>query len=119
MKHAALIHGCLAALLLHSARGAETPENFDATTDSVGWKHNGFETPVINSSRRRNAGGVAGIRPNALALSPNGNGWVTSGLTPELVVLDPPREVSPTDEDAREQPNDHRGGDFLAILNGP
>src|ERR1700677_1569195 len=90
MKHAALIHGCLAALLLHSARGAETPENFDATTDSVGWKTNGFETPVNQFlTPTGTLVELPGIRPNALALSPNGKWLVTSGLTPELVVLDP------------------------------
>ena len=64
--------------------------DFDATTEIVGHNTNGLETPV--NQLVTPAGTqveLPGIRPNALALSPNGKLLVTSGLTHELIVVDP------------------------------
>ncbi|MFZ1072044.1 MAG: phosphoesterase [Verrucomicrobiia bacterium] len=64
--------------------------DFDATTGTVGWKMNGLATPV--NQLVTPAGTqvqLPDIRPNALALSPNGEILVTAGLTHELIVVDP------------------------------
>src|ERR1017187_7886731 len=77
--------GCLLALLA-SARA----ENFDATTQTVGRAINGLATPA--NQLVTPAGTLVelpGVRPNALALSPDGKLLVTAGLTHELVVVDP------------------------------
>ena len=64
--------------------------DFDATTKAVGRTTNGFETPV---NQLVTPAGIqvelAGIRPNALALSPDGKILVTAGLTHELVAVEP------------------------------
>jgi YVTN family beta-propeller protein len=65
-------------------------ENFDATTETVGRNTNGFETPV--NQLVTPAGTLVelpGIRPNALALSPDGQRLVTAGLTQRLIVINP------------------------------
>ena len=71
---------------------AGTPDaaDFDATTNAVGWIDGGFETPV--NQLVTPAGTqveLPGIRPNALALSPDAKLLVTAGLTHELVVMEP------------------------------
>ena len=68
-------------------------EDFAATTAAVGWTTNGLVTPV--NQLVTPAGThveLPGIRPNALALSPDDRLLVTSGLEPELVVVDPATE---------------------------
>ena len=64
--------------------------DFEATTDPVGRGTNGLETPV---NQLVTPAGILvelpGIRPNALALSPDGRRLVTAGLTRKLVVIDP------------------------------
>jgi YVTN family beta-propeller protein len=64
--------------------------DFDATTEVVGRNPNGLETPV---NQFVTPVGVQvelpGIRPNALALSPDGKRLVTAGLTQNLIVVDP------------------------------
>ncbi len=78
--------------ILHVARAADASTDFAATTETVGWKLNGFETPV--NQLLTPAGTLIqlpGMRPNALALSPDGRLLVTSGLKRELLVLDPTR----------------------------
>jgi len=65
-------------------------QDFDATTETVGHGTNGVVTPV--NQRLTPAGTqleLPGLRPEALALSPNGKLLVTSGLTHELLVLNP------------------------------
>jgi len=65
-------------------------EDFDATTETVGHRANGLVTPV--NQLVTPAGiqvGLPHIRPNALALSPDGKILVTAGLTRELVVINP------------------------------
>ncbi len=65
------------------------PEDFDATTAVVGRRAGGLETP--DNQWVTPAGTLVelpGVRPNALALSPDGRWLVTSGLKPELLVLD-------------------------------
>jgi DNA-binding beta-propeller fold protein YncE len=64
--------------------------DFDATTETVGRATNGFVTPV---NQRITPAGIfvelPGMRPNALALSPDGKLLVTAGLTHELVAVNP------------------------------
>jgi DNA-binding beta-propeller fold protein YncE len=84
------IHCLLVAFALTAARAAALLENFDATTEVVGRNASGFETPV--NQLVTPAGTLIelpGLRPLALALSPDGNLLVTAGLTHEVVVVDP------------------------------
>jgi YVTN family beta-propeller protein len=70
--------------------GPLSADEFEATTRTVGRGANGLETPV--NQLVAPAGTVVelpGMRPQALALSPDGKLLVTAGLTHELVVLDP------------------------------
>jgi YVTN family beta-propeller protein len=63
---------------------------FASTTNAVGRTANGLETPV--NQRVTPAGlqvELPGMRPQALALSPDGRLLVTAGLTRELAGLDP------------------------------
>ena len=65
-------------------------DDFGVTTETVGRSANGLVTPV--NQLVTPAGTqveLPGIRPNALALSPDGKLLVTAGLTHELVVVDP------------------------------
>src|ERR1035441_4987053 len=90
MNNKIFIRGLLAMLISHTLQAADSPGNFDATSASVGWQTNGLETPV---NQRITPAGIfvelPRMRPNALALSPDGKLLVTSGLTRELVVVDP------------------------------
>ena len=65
-------------------------DDFDATTETVGPATNGLETPV---NQLVTPAGIQvelpRVRPNALALSPDGKILVTAGLTHELIVVDP------------------------------
>ena len=67
-------HFCLSILLfLNQAWGADWAANYDATTEAVGCDTNGFETPV--NQHLTPAGTLVelpGVRPQALALSPDG-----------------------------------------------
>jgi len=84
------IHGLLVVFALTTARTAASLENFDATTEVVGRNASGFETPV--NQLVTPAGTLIelpGMRPLALALSPDGKLLVTAGLTHEVVVVDP------------------------------
>lgn len=71
-------------------RAADSPHDFGATTAIVGQGTNGLETPV---NQLVTPAGIfvelPGVRPNALALSPDGRLLVTSGQTHELLVADP------------------------------
>ncbi len=65
-------------------------QDFDATTQAVGHIANGLATPV--NQLVTPAGTqvpLEGMRPNALALSPDGRLLVTSGLKDELIAVDP------------------------------
>jgi DNA-binding beta-propeller fold protein YncE len=67
-------------------------DGFDATTETVGPTPNGLVTPVNQLVTPAGTQvGLPGIRPNALALSPDGKILVTAGLTNvmKLVVVDP------------------------------
>jgi YVTN family beta-propeller protein len=91
MKRALFAFCFLAVLTLNLARGADSPKSpFDATTATVGYSGKSAETPV---NQLLTPAGIRvplpGRRPNALALSPNGKLLVTSGLTNELLALDP------------------------------
>ena len=65
-------------------------DDFDANTATVGRTAAGLVTPV---NQLVTPAGIQvdlpGMRPQALALSPNGRLLVTAGLTHELLVLDP------------------------------
>ncbi len=90
MKLKICIHCLLAAFALTAAQAAALLENFDATTEVVGHSTNGLETPVnqlVTPAGTRIE--LPGLRPLALALSPDGKLLVTAGLTHELVVVDP------------------------------
>ena len=81
--------GCwlLAFLIFNSARAAE---NFDATAAAVGRGANGLVTPA--NQLVTPAGTLVelpGMRPQALALSPDGKILLTAGLTHELVIVRP------------------------------
>jgi YVTN family beta-propeller protein len=84
------IHCLLVAFALTTARAADPLENFDTTTEVVGRNASGFETPV--NQLVTPAGTLIelpGMRPQALALSPDGNLLVTAGTTRELVAIEP------------------------------
>ncbi len=79
----------LAAALLAGAP-LVSAEDFDATMETVGRQPNSLVTPV--NQRLTPAGTtleLPGLRPQALALSPDGRLLVTSGITPELVLVNP------------------------------
>jgi YVTN family beta-propeller protein len=81
---------CLLAATFTTANAADPSDDFNATTDPVGRGINGFVTPVNQFVTP--AGTLIelpGIRPLALALSPDGRLLVTAGLTHKLVVIDP------------------------------
>jgi DNA-binding beta-propeller fold protein YncE len=65
-------------------------DDFDATTETVGPGANGLITPV---NQRVTPAGIQielpRVRPNALALSPDGKLLVTAGLTRELIAVNP------------------------------
>jgi len=65
-------------------------DDFDTTTQTVGPAANGVMTPV---NQLLTPAGIqvplTRVRPNALALSPDGKILVTAGLTHELIVVDP------------------------------
>ena len=93
-------------LVFGTARAAEPADNFDATTETVGRSARGLVTPANQFVTAAGTSvGLPGIRPNALALSPDGKLLVTSGLTRELVVVAPAdgkilqRVAFPSDED--------------------
>jgi len=69
--------------------GAAT-DNFDATDTIVGMGTNGLQPPVNQLVTPAGMNfELPGVRPNALALSPDDRLLVTSGLTNVLFVLDP------------------------------
>ncbi len=90
MKLKIIIFGIAAILILNAATAAKAQNLFDATAEIVGHETNGLETPV---NQLVTPAGVfvplPGMRPNALALSPDGKLLVTSGLKQELIALDP------------------------------
>ncbi len=89
-KRATLFFCILTVFVLSEAQAAEPLESLVTTTEIVGWTTNGFETPV--NQRLTPAGTLVqlpGVRPNALALSPDSRLLVTSGLKRELLVMDP------------------------------
>ena len=90
MKYSVFVRCSLALLISHRALAADLPNDFDATTETVGHNTNGLETPV---NQLVTPAGIfvelPRVRPNALALSPDAKLLVTSGMTRELLVVDP------------------------------
>jgi DNA-binding beta-propeller fold protein YncE len=82
--------GLLAVISFNFSGAHVFAGDFDATTETVGRATNGFVTPV---NQRVTPAGIfvelPGMRPNALALSPDGKLLITAGLTHELVAIDP------------------------------
>lgn len=78
----------VAALLFLAVRALAS--DFAATTETVGRHPDGLETPV---NQLVTPAGIQvdlrGVRPNALALSPDGEILITAGLNPELIIVDP------------------------------
>jgi YVTN family beta-propeller protein len=73
-----------------AVRAADSPPDFGSTTEAVGWVTNGYENPVNQLvSPAGTLIELQGTRPNALALSPDAQLLVTSGLKGDLIVLDP------------------------------
>jgi YVTN family beta-propeller protein len=90
MKFFAQVFFPATLFMLAQAGGADLTENFDATTEIVGRSAHGLVTPA--SQLVTPAGTqleLPGMRPQALALSPDGKMLVTAGLTHELVVVNP------------------------------
>jgi YVTN family beta-propeller protein len=82
--------GSLLPLLANGLAAAEAVETFNATAETVGRRNDRLETPV--NQRVTPAGKLIelpGMRPNALALSPDRELLVTSGLKSELLVVAP------------------------------
>jgi DNA-binding beta-propeller fold protein YncE len=80
----------LGCCVLFNALSPANAQELDATTNIVGRNANGIETPA--NQILTPAGTfveLPGVRPNALALSPDGKLLVTAGLTGELLVADP------------------------------
>ena len=77
-------------MVLLGCSGNIFASDFDATTQAVGHIKGGLETPVnqvvtpVGTQVE-----LPGMRPNALALSPDNKCLVTSGLKAELVIIDP------------------------------
>ena len=71
-------------------RADDLSKDFGATTEIVGHETNGLETPINQLvTPVGTLVELPGVRPNALALSPNGRLLVTSGMQPDLVVVSP------------------------------
>jgi YVTN family beta-propeller protein len=85
-----IVFGSLIGFSFTGWTGQSNTGDFDTTTNIVGHSTSGLETPV--NQLVTPAGTqveLPGIRPNALALSPDGRLLVTSGLKEELLVVDP------------------------------
>ncbi|MEJ0088485.1 MAG: bifunctional YncE family protein/alkaline phosphatase family protein [Limisphaerales bacterium] len=82
--------GSLTAIVLVSFTVCIFAGDFDSTTETVGCSTNGLITPV---NQIVTPAGILvelpGMRPQAIALSPDGKLLVTAGLTHELVAADP------------------------------
>jgi YVTN family beta-propeller protein len=110
--HPRFLVGPLALLLVHVARAADTPDAFSSGTATIGHHQGeGLETPI--NQRVTPAGKLIqlpGVRPNALALSPDRELLITSGLLPELLVIAPAtgevvqRVPFPNDRQAEQAP---------------
>ena len=89
MKIQLFIRAGLVALACLSS-GNIFANDFSTTTTPVGHNGDAVITPVNQIVTPAGAQiALPGIRPNALALSPDGKILVTAGMTHELVVLDP------------------------------
>jgi YVTN family beta-propeller protein len=80
----------LAGIAFTILAGPTAVEDFGTTTNAVGRNHDSLETPV---NQKVTPAGILielpRVRPNALALSPDGKILVTAGQTQELIVVDP------------------------------
>src|SRR5882757_251292 len=89
MKRTPLIAAGVIALTVFIGRSS-LADDFSATTTPVGHNGDTLITPVnqLVTPAGRQAE-LPGMRPQALALSPDGKILVTSGLTHELLAVDP------------------------------
>lgn len=87
----AAVTACLAALAVSATSPSRGQENGIGTNEAVGRREDGrLVTPVnqlVTPSGRQID--LPGLRPQAIALSPDGKLLVTSGKTAELIVIDP------------------------------
>ncbi len=80
----------LAAIVFQFSAARLSADDFDTTTDAVGRIANGLVTPVNQIVTPAGTQiELPHVRPNALALSPDGRLLLTSGLTNKLIVVDP------------------------------
>jgi WD40 repeat protein len=88
-KHPSCMRYLIPALALAVCLGFNAAaDDFDSTTATVGRTADGLMTPVNQVVTPAGTSiDLPGIRPQALALSPNGKLLVTAGLTHELIVL--------------------------------
>lgn len=91
MKRVLIVFCILATVIVNFGRAQDTPDKlYDATIAIVGHRASGMETPV---NQLVTPAGIQvplpGMRPNALALSPDGKVLVTSGLLPVLLAINP------------------------------
>jgi YVTN family beta-propeller protein len=92
---------------------AEPPASFGATTERVGRGEGGLTVTPVNQTLTPLGRIIElpGLRPQALALSPDGRLLIASGKTSELVVLDPAtgeirqRVALPNDRQGEPQPS--------------
>lgn len=89
-KCSLILWAALAIALPKTVIGEDSAPDFGATTAPVGYSTNGFITPA---NQVITPAGILiqlpGVRPNALALSPDDRLLAISGLTHELLVADP------------------------------
>ena len=79
----------IALTLLACTRVTASADDFDSTTASVGRLTNGLMTPANQLVTPAGSSiELPGMRPQALALSPDGKFLVTAGLSHQLIVLD-------------------------------
>ena len=109
MKRTRLIATGAIALIVFISRSS-LADDFSATTAPVGHNGDALITPVnqlVTPAGRQVE--LPGMRPQALALSPNGKILVTSGLAHELVVVDPAtgniRQRVPLPSDSIQEPS--------------
>ncbi len=85
-----VLSGAICLCLLSFLETCVSAVEFGATTETVGHHPAGLETPVNQwVTPAGTQVDLPKVRPNALALSPDGKLLVTAGMTHELILVDP------------------------------